>query len=149
MKEIYIYTDGACKGNPGPGGWGAILKYKDHQKEISGYEPMTTNNRMEITALIEALAIVKEPCNINVYSDSQYLCKAIQNDWINKWKNNNWYKNKKEAVANVDLWEKILTLIEPHNIKIEWVKGHSGFPENERCDKLAVEAIKKGMKDQK
>ena len=138
MKKIQIYTDGACKGNPGPGGWGAILRYKDKEKELSGFEPNTTNNRMEITALIKALEKLKEPCDITLYSDSQYVCNAITKGWAKKWKNNNWMRNKKEPALNPDLWEKLLSLIEKHKLEVIWVKGHAGHPENERCDRLAV-----------
>lgn len=138
MKKIQIYTDGACKGNPGPGGWGAILRYKDKEKELSGFEPNTTNNRMEITALIKALENLKEPCDITLYSDSQYVCNAITKGWAKKWKNNNWMRNKKEPALNPDLWEKLLSLIEKHKLEVIWVKGHTGHPENERCDRLAV-----------
>lgn len=139
MKKVKIFTDGACKGNPGPGGWGAILRYNDKEKELSGYEPDTTNNRMEITAVVRALEALKEPCEITLYSDSQYVCNAIEKGWAKKWQKNNWMRNKKEAALNPDLWEKLLTLLEKHTVKIVWVKGHAGHPENERCDKLAVE----------
>ena len=145
MKNIEIYTDGACKGNPGPGGWGAILKYNNYKKEISGYESMTTNNRMELLAVIEALKLIKEPCNIIIFSDSQYVCKAIGEKWLLKWQNNNWMKNKKEAVANSDLWKTYLNLSKIHNININWIKGHAGHPENELCDKLAVNQIKNNI----
>lgn len=139
MKKINIYTDGACKGNPGPGGWGAILRYNNTEKELSGYEPNTTNNRMEITAVIKALEALKESCEITLYSDSQYVCNAIEKGWAKKWQKNNWMRNKNEPALNPDLWEKLLNLLEKHKIKIVWVKGHAGHPENERCDKLAVE----------
>lgn len=139
VKKVKIFTDGACKGNPGPGGWGAILRYNDKEKELSGYEPDTTNNRMEITAVVRALEALKEPCEITLYSDSQYVCNAIEKGWAKKWQKNNWMRNKKEAALNPDLWEKLLTLLEKHTVKIVWVKGHAGHPENERCDKLAVE----------
>ena len=145
LKNIEIYTDGACKGNPGPGGWGAILKYNNYKKEISGYESMTTNNRMELLAVIEALKLIKEPCNIIIFSDSQYVCKAIGEKWLLKWQNNNWMKNKKEAVANSDLWKTYLNLSKIHNININWIKGHAGHPENELCDKLAVNQIKNNI----
>lgn len=143
LKNIQIFTDGACQGNPGPGGWGAILKYGSYQREISGNEAQTTNNRMELTAVISALDLLKEPCNVEIYTDSQYVCNAIKNGWAIKWKNNNWMRNKKEPALNTDLWEKLLNLLEIHNVKISWVKGHAGHPQNERCDELAVNAIKK------
>lgn len=138
LKSIQIFTDGACKGNPGPGGWGAILKYKGHEKEISGGENPTTNNRMEITAVIKALELLKEPCSITLYSDSQYVCNAISKGWAKKWQQNNWMRNKKEPALNPDLWETLLRLLERHELEIVWVKGHAGHPENERCDRLAV-----------
>lgn len=143
MKNVEIFTDGACSGNPGPGGWGAILRYKSTEKEISGGEANTTNNRMEITAVIEALALLKEPCNVTLYSDSQYVCNALTKGWAKKWQANNWMRNKTDPALNPDLWEKLLSLYEKHNVKVVWVKGHAGHPENERCDKLAVTQVKK------
>ena len=138
LKKVQIFTDGACKGNPGPGGWGAILKYNGHEKEISGGENPTTNNRMEITAVIKALELLKEPCAVTLYSDSQYVCNAITKGWAKKWQQNNWMRNKKDPALNPDLWEILLNLIDKHKLEIIWVKGHAGHPENERCDKLAV-----------
>ncbi len=143
MKNIEIYTDGACHGNPGPGGWGAILRHGVYEKKISGTEEHTTNNRMEITALIKALKLVKQPCKITIYSDSQYVCNAIKNGWATKWQQNGWIKNKKQPAKNSDLWEQLLKLLEIHEVKMEWIKGHAGHPENERCDELANLAIKK------
>ncbi len=143
MKRVEIYTDGACSGNPGAGGWGAILKYKEHKKEISGYCPETTNNRMELTAVIEALKALKEPCEVTIYSDSQYFCNAIKNGWADAWRKNGWKKSDKKPALNSDLWEEILKLFEKHKIAIEWVKGHAGHPENERCDYLATDQIAK------
>lgn len=143
MKDVEIFTDGACSGNPGPGGWGAVLRYKSTEKEISGGEANTTNNRMEITAVIEALAMLKEPCNVTLYSDSQYVCNALTKGWAKKWKANNWMRNKTDPALNPDLWEKLLTLYDKHNVTIVWVKGHAGHPENERCDRLAVAQAKK------
>lgn len=143
MKNVEIFTDGACSGNPGPGGWGAILRYNTVEKEISGGEPNTTNNRMEITAVIKALALLKEPCQVTLYSDSQYVCNALEKGWAKKWKANNWMRNKKEPALNPDLWEQLLQLYDKHTVKIVWVKGHAGHPENERCDRLAVEQVKK------
>ena len=143
MKNVEIFTDGACSGNPGPGGWGAVLRYKSTEKEISGGEANTTNNRMEITAVIEALALLKEPCNVTLYSDSQYVCNALTKGWAKKWQANNWMRNKTDPALNPDLWEKLLALYEKHNVNVVWVKGHAGHPENERCDRLAVAQAKK------
>ena len=143
MKNVEIFTDGACSGNPGPGGWGAVLRYKSTEKEISGGEANTTNNRMEITAVIEALAMLKEPCNVTLYSDSQYVCNALTKGWAKKWQANNWMRNKTDPALNPDLWERLLALYEKHNVKVVWVKGHAGHPENERCDRLAVAQAKK------
>ena len=143
MKKVEIFTDGACKGNPGPGGWGAILKYMSVEKELSGGEKNTTNNRMELTAVIKALQSLKEPCEVSLYSDSQYICNAINNGWAKKWKANNWMRNKKEKALNPELWEILLNLCEIHQVEFIWVKGHAGHPENERCDKLAVSEAEK------
>lgn len=141
MKDVDIYTDGACSGNPGPGGWAAILKYKTHKKEISGFESKTTNNRMELTAVIKALEMLKESCSVSIYSDSKYFCDAILKGWAKKWKENNWKRGKNGPALNCDLWDTLLKLLDNHDVKIYWVKGHAGHPENERCDKLAVSAI--------
>ncbi len=143
MKQVDIFTDGACKGNPGPGGWGAILRYKDTEKEISGGEAMTTNNKMELTAVIKAMSLLKEPCEVNLYSDSQYVCNAIKLGWAKKWRENNWMRNKKEPALNPRLWQKLLDLCDVHKVNINWVKGHAGHPENERCDRLAVAQAEK------
>ncbi len=143
MKKVKIYTDGACSGNPGSGGYGAILKYNGYEKEISGGEKETTNNRMELLAVIESLKLLKEPCEVNVYSDSKYVCNAFNLGWINKWKANNWMRNKKEPVKNPELWGELYVLCEKHKVTYNWVKGHAGHPENERCDKLAVSAYQK------
>ncbi len=143
MKKVEIFTDGACKGNPGPGGWGAILRYGTAEKEISGGEKNTTNNRMEISAVLEALKCLKEPCEVTLYSDSQYVCNALNLGWAKKWKANNWMRNKKDPALNVDLWDELLSLYEKHRMNIIWVKGHAGHPENERCDRLAVAAAEK------
>ena len=121
MKNVEIFTDGACSGNPGPGGWGAVLRYKSTEKEISGGEANTTNNRMEITAVIEALALLKEPCNVTLYSDSQYVCNALTKGWAKKWKANNWMRNKTDPALNPDLWERLLALYDKHNVTIVWV----------------------------
>ncbi len=143
LKEVEIFTDGACKGNPGPGGWGSILRYKSTEKEISGGEANTTNNKMELTAVIEALKLLKEPCKVTLYSDSQYVCNALKLGWAKKWQANNWMRNKKEPALNPDLWEKLLNLCDVHQMEIVWVKGHAGHPENERCDRLAVAQAEK------
>ena len=142
MKKVEIWTDGACSGNPGPGGWGAILRYGGREKELSGSEESTTNNRMELMAVISALEALKEPCEATITSDSQYVINGIEKGWAQKWQENGWMRNKKEPALNPDLWEKLLFEVEKHNAQFKWVRGHIGHPENERCDKLAVEAIK-------
>jgi ribonuclease HI len=138
MKTVEIYTDGACSGNPGPGGYGAVLRYKGKEKEISGGDKNTTNNRMELLAVIEALKLLKEPCNVELYSDSQYVCNAFNLGWVEKWKAKNWMRTKSEPVKNPDLWKELYSLCQTHNVTYNWVKGHAGHSENERCDKLAV-----------
>ncbi len=143
MKKVEIYTDGACSGNPGAGGWGTILVYNGHEKELSGGESDTTNNRMEMRAVIEGLKALKEPCEVTLTSDSQYVCNAITKGWAKSWKKNNWIKSDKTQAKNSDLWEEILKLLDIHKVNIVWVKGHDGHPYNERCDKLAVEQSKK------
>lgn len=140
MKKVDIYTDGACSGNPGPGGWGAILCYNGVEKEISGGEPHTTNNRMELLAVISALEMLKEPCEVTLYSDSQYVCNALERGWARKWKAQNWMRTKKDPALNPDLWERLLTLCDIHKVAVVWVKGHNNHPMNERCDRLAVAA---------
>lgn len=140
MKRVLIYTDGACKGNPGKGGWGAILKYGDTCKELKGYEAETTNNRMELMGAIEALSTLKEPCEVDLTSDSQYLSKGVT-EWMANWKRNGWRTAAKKPVMNQDLWMKLDNVIQMHKIKWHWVKGHAGHPENERCDELANIAI--------
>lgn len=143
MKQVEIFTDGACQGNPGPGGWGAILRYNGVEKELSGGEANTTNNRMELCAVIYALKALKEPCEVSLYSDSQYVCNALKLGWAKKWKSNNWMRNKKEPALNPELWEELLELYDKHVVTVNWVRGHNGHPENERCDRLAVAAAKK------
>lgn len=138
MKKVEIYTDGACSGNPGPGGWAAILIYNTAEKELSGGEEETTNNRMELTAVIEALGALKEPCNVTLTTDSKYVCDAINKGWVYSWKKNGWRKADKKPALNVDLWEKLLSELERHNVEFIWVKGHNGHFYNERCDKMAV-----------
>lgn len=142
MPDIEIYTDGACSGNPGAGGWGAILRYGDVEKELSGGETETTNNRMELTAVIEALKALKKPCNIVLYTDSRYVMDGV-NSWLPNWKQNGWRTaNKKTPVKNIDLWQLLESQLEKHKIKWVWVKGHNGHPENERVDKLARDQAK-------
>lgn len=138
MKHVEIFTDGACQGNPGPGGWGAILRFNGVEKEISGGDPDTTNNRMELTAVISALQCLKEPCSVTLCSDSQYVCNAIEKGWAKKWRQNGWHKADKSPALNADLWETLLNLLDVHQMEIRWVRGHNGHPENERCDHLAV-----------
>jgi len=140
MKKIKLFTDGACSGNPGPGGYGAILKYGDHTKELSGGFRNTTNNRMELMAVIAGLSQLKEPCQVSVVTDSRYVVDAIQRGWVNRWASNGWMRNKKEKASNVDLWKKLLALLRKHDVTFTWIRGHTGHPENERCDQLAVSA---------
>lgn len=138
---VDIYTDGACSGNPGPGGWGAILIYEGREKEISGGEPLTTNNRMELTAAIEGLGALKKPCRVHLYSDSAYLVNAFNNGWLKNWQANGWRSSRKEPVENQDLWQKLLELTKLHQVKWIKVKGHADNIYNNRCDQLAVAAI--------
>lgn len=142
MKEVTIYTDGACSGNPGPGGWGAILMYNDNKKEISGAEKETTNNIMEITAVLEALKLLKEECDVKVYSDSAYVVNAFNQGWIYNWRKNNWKTANKEPVKNKNLWEELYELTQKHKVEFIKVKGHSDNEFNNRCDFLATSAIK-------
>lgn len=141
-KKIIIYTDGACSGNPGPGGWGAILEYGSHKKEISGGEGETTNNRMELMAAIQALEALKEPCTVDLYTDSAYLCRAFTENWIVNWQRNGWKTSQKKPVENQDLWQWLLRLSDVHTITWHKVKGHSDNQNNNRCDALARDAIK-------
>ncbi len=138
MKNVEIFTDGACSGNPGPGGWGAVLRYNGHEKELSGGEKSTTNNRMELTAVIKALEQLKEPCKVLLTTDSKYVSDGINQGWASSWQQNGWRKADKKPALNPDLWEKLLNLLKIHDVTIIWVKGHAGHPENERCDELAV-----------
>jgi ribonuclease HI len=140
FKHVTIYTDGACLGNPGPGGYGVILLYKDHRKELSGGYRQTTNNRMELIAAIIGLEALKEKCQVTLYSDSEYLVKAMSRGWTQRWRANSWKRNKREKVLNPDLWERLLQLCERHEVQFSWVKGHTGTLENTRCDELAVQA---------
>jgi ribonuclease HI len=143
MKRVTIYTDGACSGNPGPGGYGAVLIYGKHRREISGGEAQTTNNRMEILAVIRGLEMLKERCEVALFSDSRYVVDAIEKGWAIKWQKNGWMRNKKEPALNSDLWQILLDLLKKQNVTFNWVKGHAGHPENERCDELAREATAK------
>lgn len=138
MKKVEIYTDGACRGNPGKGGWGAILKYGEFKREISGGDPNTTNNRMELTAAIEALKMLKEPCQVTLTSDSKYLIDAIDKKWIDSWQKKGWRKADGSPVLNVDLWEELVKLLDVHKVEFVWVHGHTGHEYNERCDVLAT-----------
>ena len=140
LKIVHIYTDGACKGNPGPGGWGAILKYGQHVKELNGYSPKTTNNIMEITAVIEALKSLTRPCSIVLTTDSNYVKDGIT-EWIHNWKKKGWKTANKKPVKNKEFWLQLDAEVKRHNIEWKWVKGHSGHPENERADELANEAV--------
>lgn len=137
MKEVLLYTDGACRGNPGPGGWGSILVYGKYEKEMSGGEPDTTNNRMELMAAIEGLSALKEPCRVALYSDSKYLCDAYNEGWVYAWRERGW-KRGKDPLKNPDLWGRLYELTELHEVTFHWVKGHNGHPYNERCDRLAT-----------
>ena len=148
MKQVSIYTDGACSGNPGPGGWGAILEWNGREKELSGGERETTNNRMELSGVIFALSALKEPCAVDLYTDSKYVFDAVDKGWVYTWRKNGWRKADKKPALNADLWEKLLLLTERHTVEIEWVRGHNGHPENERCDALAV-AYYKALQENK
>ncbi len=140
MKHVFLFSDGACSGNPGPGGWGVILRYNDTEKELSGGEAETTNNRMELTAVIKGLNALRFPCRVTVTSDSKYVCDAINQNWLSAWVKNGWKKADRKPVLNTDLWMELLRLMEIHSVEFLWIKGHAGHPENERCDKLAVAA---------
>lgn len=138
MKNVAIYTDGACSGNPGPGGWGAVLIYGKHRRELSGGEAATTNNRMELTAVIAALEALSEPCVVELYSDSKYVVEALQKGWAKGWKARGWVKPDKKPALNADLWQRLLELCEVHEVRPHWVKGHAENEHNNRCDQLAV-----------
>jgi ribonuclease HI len=141
QHHVVVHTDGACSGNPGPGGWGAILHWGDHEKELKGGEPMTTNNRMELMAAISALESLRRPCAVDIHTDSQYLRNGIM-QWINNWKRNGWRTASKEPVKNVDLWKRLDAALHTHTVRWHWVRGHAGHDLNERADQLAREAIK-------
>lgn len=143
MKRIEIYTDGACSGNPGPGGWGAVLVYNGKEKELSGSEKETTNNRMELTAVIMALNALNQPCEVKLTTDSKYVCDAVNKGWVYSWRKNGWKKSDKKPALNVDLWKELLSLLEKHEVEFIWVKGHNGHKYNEICDALAVKEYQK------
>ncbi|HEU0021943.1 MAG TPA: ribonuclease HI [Dehalococcoidia bacterium] len=139
-KQVTIYTDGSCLNNPGPGGYGAVLLFDPHRREVSGGFRLTTNNRMEMMAVIAALEALKEPCNVILYSDSQYVVNAIIKGWARRWQANDWRRNKKERAVNPDLWERLIKVSQRHEVDFRWLRGHSGIVENERCDRLALAA---------
>ena len=143
MKNVTIYTDGACSGNPGPGGYGCVLIYNGHEKRLSGGERETTNNRMELTAVITALSALKEPCRVTLISDSKYVVDAIEKGWLASWRESGWKKADNKPVLNVDLWERLVPLLDIHEVSFDWVKGHDGNEYNEICDSLAVDAAEK------
>jgi len=138
LKQIELYSDGACSGNPGPGGWGALLRFKDIEKELSGGEKETTNNRMELMGVISGLESLKEPCNVKIFTDSKYIADAFLKSWLDSWQKNGWKTAAKKPVKNRELWERLLIQANRHKLNWNWIKGHAGHPENERCDKLAV-----------
>lgn len=142
-KTVELYTDGACSGNPGPGGWGVVLRFGIHEKELSGGDPNTTNNRMELTAVIEGLKALKEPCEVKLTTDSKYVADGLGKGWAEGWRKNGWRKADKKPALNPDLWDELLNLYALHTVEINWIKGHAGHAENERCDRLAVAAAEK------
>src|SRR5262245_42243538 len=142
LPHVSIYTDGACLGNPGPGGYGIILLSGDHRKELSGGYRLTTNNRMELMAAIKALAALKKPCRVELFSDSAYVVNAVEKAWARRWQANGWYRPNKQMAENRDLWEQLLTLYNSHQVRFHWIKGHAGHPENERSDQLAFQAAR-------
>lgn len=142
-KTVELYTDGACSGNPGPGGWGVVLRFGIHEKELSGGEENTTNNRMELTAVIEGLKALKEPCIVKLTTDSKYVADGLGKGWAEGWRKNGWRKADKKPALNPDLWDELLNLYSLHTVEINWIKGHAGHAENERCDRLAVSAAEK------
>ena len=143
LKRVELFTDGACSGNPGPGGWGLVLRFKEHEKNLSGGAENTTNNRMELTAVIEGLSLLKEPCIVELYTDSKYVADGIGKGWAESWRRNGWKKADKKLALNTDLWEKLLNLCSIHTLNIHWIKGHAGHKENELCDRMAVAEAKK------
>ena len=142
QKRVTIYTDGACLGNPGPGGYGVVLLYDDHRKELSGGYRLTTNNRMELTAAIKGLAALKKPCAVELFSDSEYVVNAVEKGWARRWRANGWYRPNKKMAENRDLWQELLSLCDRHQVHFEWIKGHAGHAENERCDQLAFQSAR-------
>jgi ribonuclease HI len=142
LKDVTIYTDGGCLGNPGPGGYGAVLIYGTKRKELSGGFRRTTNNRMELMAAIRGLEALKHPCRVTLYSDSEYVVNAMKQGWARRWRDNGWRRNKKDKAVNPDLWERLLQLCEIHQVSFQWVRGHAGTPENERCDEMAQDAAR-------
>lgn len=142
LPQVTIYTDGGALGNPGPGGYAAVLRYNDHRKELSGGYRRTTNNRMELMAAIRALEALNRPCRVTLYTDSRYVADGINQGWAKRWRANGWRKNKSEPALNPDLWERLLNLLERHQVEVVWVRGHAGNPDNERCDQLSVAAAK-------
>ena len=142
-SKVAIYTDGACSGNPGPGGWGAVLIYGEHEKQLSGGEPDTTNNRMELTAVIEALSLLKRPCEVTLTTDSRYVVDSVTKGWVYGWQKRGWKKSDGKPAINVDLWQKLLPLLEMHEVTFVWIKGHAGHKYNEICDRLAVAESRK------
>ena len=145
-SKVEIYTDGACSGNPGPGGWGAVLIYGEHEKQLSGGEPETTNNRMELTAVIEALSLLKRPCEVTLTTDSKYVADSVTKGWVYGWQKRGWKKGDGKPALNPDLWEKLLPLLKMHEVKFVWIKGHAGHKYNEICDRLAVSEWQKFKK---
>jgi len=143
MKDIFLFCDGACSGNPGPGGWGTVLRCGPHERELSGGAAESTNNRMELTALLEGLRALKVPCHVTVTTDSEYVANGLNKGWAEKWRRNNWIKSDKKPALNADLWAALLEETARHEVTVRWVRGHSGHPENERCDRLAVEQTQK------
>ena len=141
-NKVDIYTDGACSGNPGPGGWAAILQYKTHERELTGAHPETTNNRMELTAVIEGIRALKKSCCVDVHTDSKYIVDAVQKGWVYGWQKRGWKRSNGDKALNVDLWEELLLLIERHEVSFIWIKGHDNHPTNKRCDALAVKMSK-------
>jgi len=144
MKEVILYSDGACSSNPGPGGWGTIMEYNGTRKEFSDGYKFTTNNRMELMGVIEPLRLLKEPCKVTIYTDSQYIVNSVTKGWLEGWAKKGWKRSDKEPVANIDLWKLILELLEVHQLDFNWIKGHNEHPENERCDELAVTSRQQG-----
>ncbi|MCL2538883.1 MAG: ribonuclease HI [Oscillospiraceae bacterium] len=142
QKQVDLYTDGACSGNPGPGGWAAVLLYRGHEREMSGYSRDTTNNRMELTAVIEGLRALKQSCEVTVYTDSKYIVEAVEKGWVYGWEKRNWKRAGNKPALNSDLWKELLSLLSKHTVHFSWVKGHDGNPFNERCDALAVKMSK-------